>query len=99
MLYEREVKPYKLDTRSLALAIKNCKVNREVKGIEKHKVALISFKRLRTGDISVGIEYEIMNDKDLLTEKHYTVVDTEQRALAFFVGYGVYDVVWLKEES
>lgn len=99
MLYKRKVKPYKLDTRSLALAIKNCKVNREVRGIEKHKVALISFKRLRTGNISVGIEYEIMHDEDLLTEKHYTVVETEQHALAFFVGYGIYDVVWLKEES
>ena len=79
---------------SLVRAIHNL-TNRRVQGIDSNLTAYLYVEE-HHGVYAVGIQYEVPFNNDRFTVRHDIVVDSAQKAIEFFSGYALGDIVWIK---
>lgn len=72
-------------------------IDKEFKGIDNSKLALISVKRQSDNSILVGIEFERNNNSDIFNEIHKTIANNANEAIEFFRSYGITnELSWLE---
>ena len=76
--------------------IRHAEENKEYKGIDQNRLALISVKKESVQRIIVSVDIEEDSDGEILVNKRKIIAQTVEEAVAFFSSYGIGAVSWLK---
>ena len=96
MFTTKKISPRPLIDKGLYYIIRHAEDNKEYKGIDQDRLALITIKKESLQRIIVSIDIETEDGGEILTNKQKIIVNTIDEAINFFSSYGIGVISWLK---
>ena len=96
MFTTRKISPRPLINTGLNYIIRHAENNKEYKGIDQDRLALITIKKESLQRIIVSVDIETEDGGEILVNKQKTIVHTIEEAINFFSSHGIGVISWIK---
>lgn len=79
---------------SLSHVLSHASTGKVIQGVESHHLALLTIRK-KGSLYLLGIQYERNADGEIFTERHDSVVETEDEAVKFFSNFNLGEISWI----
>lgn len=93
---EKKAAPPVVISNSLSHVLSHASTGKIIQGIESHRLALVTIRK-KGPLFLLGVQYERDAGGEIFTERHDSMVETEEEARKFFANFGLGEISWIGE--